>query len=149
MEANHPVFLPRLVPHVFNRQSSTPRLIMSDDCPPSSSPQKDISTPSGSPMRTTLDAPTIDPQRIVSTLSALVDCLNVETASSIFIQLYKVHPQQAVAALLILSSENHDSQNFKLFSVLMKGLLNADLRIGTRVLLDLVGLEVGFISVYK
>ena len=150
MEANHPIFLPRLVPHVFNQQSST-LLIMSDDRPPSSSPQKDISTPSGSPMRTTSGPPTIDPQRIVSTLSTLLDYLNVETASSIFIQLYKVHPQQAVAALLILSSGNRDSQTFKLFSTLVKGLFAADLRIGSRVLLGLFGLdlEVGFISVYK
>ena len=100
-------------------------------------------------MRITPDPPIVDSQHIISTLSNLVNSVNIETTSAVSIQLYEGHPQQFIAAFLVLSSENHDSQDFQLFSVLMKGLLNADLRIGTRVLLDLVGLEVGFISVYK
>ena len=145
MEANHPIFLPRLVPHVFNRQSST-RLTIPGSRPPSPTNNEslDTSTPSSrSPMRTTPDnqPPTINPQKTISTLSALVDGLNVEDASSIFINFYRLHPQQAVAALSILSSGDHE--NRIVFGSLLKGIFAADCLIAGRVFLGLLGLGRG------
>jgi len=136
MEANHPIFLPRLVPHVFSRQSST-RLTMPDSRPPSPTHSESLdSTPSSrSAMRTTPDyqPPTMNTQHTISALSALVDGVNPEIASSIFIDFYRLHPQQAVASLLILSSGNHE--NRIVFSGLLRGLFVADPLIAGQVFL--------------
>jgi hypothetical protein len=85
--------------------------------------------------------PTLNTQNTTSTLSALVDGLNVETASSIFIDFYRLHPEQAVAALLILLSGDHD--NRVVFGSLLKGLFDADRLIAWRVFLGLLGLGSG------
>ena len=142
MEANHPIFLPRLVPHVFNRQSST-RLTMSDSRPPSPN-ESNTSTPSSrSAMRTTPNnqPQTINVQQKITTLSALVDGLNIETASSLFIEFYRLHPQHAVSTLSILSSGDH--KNRVVFGSLIKGIFAADCVIAGKVFLDLLGLELG------
>ena len=140
MEANHPIFLPRLVPHVFNRQSST-RLTMSDSRPPSPN-ESNTSTPSSrSAMRTTPDnqPQTINVQQTITTLSAFVDDLNVETASSLFIECYRLHLQHAVSAL----SSSGDHENCVVFGSLVKGIFAANCVIAGKVFLGLLGLELG------
>ena len=107
MEVNHPspVFLPRLVPHIFNRRSinhrSSARLTMPDRSPsPMSTTPPNSHSPPGPPQP--------DPLKMITCLTALVDG-NVEAAAITFFELYQVNPNQALAALDALSAGDHQS----------------------------------------
>ena len=85
MEANYPIFLPRLVPHIFNRRSSTARVTI----PLSRSPIPMVSAPatpaaifrsrSPSPMMTTTPQSPVPTNSYTSTTTSLIPDLSTLT----------------------------------------------------------------------
>lgn len=121
MEANHPVFLPRLVPHVFDlNHRSSARLTMPDSNHRSPLPMS-TSNHTGTPIPTLPKNfhPSQDPTKMRAILSAL----DLEATASVFLLFYHVAPQGALSALEILVAG--DSQSNHTFSLLMKQLFIA------------------------
>jgi hypothetical protein len=132
MEAKHPVFLPRLVPHVFNHRStkrrSSARLAMPDHRSPSPMSTSDHA---GTPMSTIPpNSHPPDPAKMIALMSALVNG-DLEATASMFLSFYRVAPEEALSVLDILIAG--DSQSKHTFSLLMKQLFIAEPRTATSI----------------
>jgi len=131
MEANHPVFLPRLVPHIFgNSQQSRNRLTMPYSRSPT--PMSVASDPTTSLTPTLSNTGTLRRHETITLLAAVVNDSGVQDAALMFLDYYQVAPQDVLSAIAILASSNDDDK--RNLSRLLRHLFAAD-RIGAKAVL--------------
>lgn len=116
MEANHPIFLPRLVPHVFNRRQSSTQLTMPSESDRSTSPMSIRSEPaaprSPTPMSDHLSDPVLQRSETTTLMDALVLGNGAQYTARAILDHYEVAPNEVLAIIAMLSSgTDNDKSN--------------------------------------
>ena len=151
-EANHPVFLPRLVPHVFNnrqKSQSHPKRKMSGLSPlrpsnrtPITTPCSLMSTVPGTRVHSTATSSTSATQTThnaechttILKIRAIFDG-DPDTAAKIFAESHRINPRAAASIIADLASGGKEDQ--KLMAHLFCYLFEIDPRAGYSLLLTL------------